>query len=75
MKALGTLKYHKSSCQTVEFARSPADRTKLPTHPDGDDESDDELAPDERAERERWLVAGGKDCRLSVWSLISFSKS
>lgn len=72
MKPLGTLKYHKSGCQVVTFARSSLD---VAAQPDGRDESDDEITYEEIAERERWLVAGSKDCRVSIWSLISFSKS
>ncbi|KAF9453422.1 WD-40 repeat-containing protein [Macrolepiota fuliginosa MF-IS2] len=74
IKPLGTLKYHKSSCQAIEFARSPAN-AESPTTPNDDDESDDELTLEERTKRGRWLVAGGKDGRISIWSLISFSKS
>lgn len=74
MKPLGTLKYHKSTCQAVEFARSPADGAQPMTQPDSDTANDDDWTPEEKAERERWLVAGGKDYRVSIWSLITFSK-
>ncbi|KIM39791.1 hypothetical protein M413DRAFT_28978 [Hebeloma cylindrosporum] len=73
LKPLGTLKYHKSACQCVEFARSMGNTTNL------DDEStdpydDEEMGPEEKLERSRWLIAGAKDNRISIWQLISFQK-
>jgi hypothetical protein len=69
MKSLGTLEYHKVGCQVVEFARS----IDMETH--DEDDSEDEMNEDEKAARTRWLVGGGKDSRISVWSLMSFTKS
>ncbi|KAL1759323.1 WD40-repeat-containing domain protein [Schizophyllum commune] len=40
-------------------------------HITDDSESDDE---GDSAERERWLVAGGKDNRLTIWALQSFER-
>ncbi|KAF8968172.1 WD-40 repeat-containing protein [Flammula alnicola] len=57
-KPLGTLKYHKSACQCV----------------DAHDDEDDEMTSEEKAERCRWLIAGAKDNRISIWSLMSFEK-
>jgi hypothetical protein len=68
MKPLGTLKYHKTGCQVVEFARKGE---LVETHED----NEDEMNKDERAARMRWLVGGGKDNRISVWSLMRFTKS
>ena len=70
MKSLGTLEYHKQSCQAVTFARrhtpSVADSSTTT------DETDDE---EERAERERWLAAGSQDQRVSLWTLMDFGGS
>lgn len=76
LKPLGTLKYHKTNCQVVEFARS-ADIVANPTikATSEDEESDDEISERERLDRTRWLVGGGKDNRVSIWSLMSFQKT
>ncbi|KAF8907375.1 WD40-repeat-containing domain protein [Gymnopilus junonius] len=77
-KPLGTLKYHKLACQCVEFARACEEGPKV--HKGGglavdDNESDDEdMTLQEKIERTRWLIAGSKDNRVSIWSLISFEK-
>jgi len=39
------------------------------------DDDDDEFNFDEKEDRTRWLLGGGKDNRVTVWSLISFEKS
>ncbi|KAF9466576.1 WD-40 repeat-containing protein [Collybia nuda] len=70
LKPLGTLEYHKTSCQVVEFSRS-ADTVVARE----EDESDNEISEDEKLNRTRWLVGGGKDNRVSVWPLISFQKN
>ncbi|KAF8071996.1 WD-40 repeat-containing protein [Lyophyllum atratum] len=82
MKALGTLKYHKTGCQAVEFSRSLDTVTEGTGNrggggggEDDEDSSDDEMGKDEKEERARWLVAGGKDNRVSIWSLMSFQKT
>lgn len=70
-KPLGTLKYHKSACQCVEFAR--AGDYSLGIKPRVlADEDDDEFNVNEKEDRTRWLLGGGKDNRVTVWSLISF---
>ncbi|KDR76271.1 hypothetical protein GALMADRAFT_247578 [Galerina marginata CBS 339.88] len=74
-KPLGTLKYHKSACQCVEFARAleaPTGKEGLAV--DGDESEDEDMSLEEKLERSRWLVAGGKDNRVSIWSLMSFEK-
>jgi len=40
----------------------------------GDDEEEDEFGNSEFEARKRWLVAGGKDGRISVWELMDFAK-
>ncbi|KIY68080.1 WD-40 repeat-containing protein [Cylindrobasidium torrendii FP15055 ss-10] len=60
-KPLGTLKYHKSSCQAVIFAHSQDDTS----------DEDEEVDVEERA---RWLVSASKDKLVSIWTLKSFEK-
>ncbi|KAH6913058.1 WD-40 repeat-containing protein [Coprinopsis sp. MPI-PUGE-AT-0042] len=70
-KPLGTLKYHKASVQAMAFARPLIE-------PGGegnglrkeDDEDDFDTA--DKANRARWLIAGSKDNRVSIWSLMDF---
>ena len=71
-KPLGTLKYHKSACQCLEFARS----IQVGENPDVEevDSDDEELSKEEKINRSRWLVAGGKDNRVSIWPLMNFEK-
>ena len=38
------------------------------------DDDDDEFNFNEKEDRTRWLLGGGKDNRVTVWSLISFEK-
>lgn len=40
-----------------------------------DDDDDDEFSNSEIEARKRWLVAGGKDGRISVWELMDFIKA
>jgi len=73
LKSLGTLECHKKSCQAVAFAR-PHD----PSVTEGStiaDEADDDMDKDEKAERGRWLAAGGQDQRVSLWTLMDFGGS
>ncbi|CAL1716304.1 unnamed protein product [Somion occarium] len=69
LRPLGTLDYHKKGCQTLAFAHS---REAAETIHDNEDE--DEMSPEEREERGRWLAAGSQDNRVSIWPLISFSR-
>lgn len=39
-----------------------------------DDDEDEEFSGSEIEARKRWLVAGGKDGRISVWELMDFAK-
>lgn len=73
MKSLGTLEYHKQSCQAVTFARRHA-----PTVAESSaitDETDDDMDEEEKAERGRWLAAGSQDQRVSLWTLMDFGGS
>ena len=40
----------------------------------GDDDEDGEFSDAEVETRKRWLAAGGKDGRISVWELMDFAK-
>jgi len=60
----------------VEFARpfasSKQENKRLDEINNGGD--DEEMSIDEKVERSKWLVAGSKDNRVSIWSLMSFEK-
>ena len=73
LKPLGTLVYHKSGCQSLVFANL---HSLVPGRDDerDDNDDDDDLNEKEKRERSRWLVAGGKDNRVSLWELMSFTK-
>lgn len=78
LKPLGTLKYHKLGCQTVEFAHAircsiPDVKPMYSSGIEADDDGDD-MTDEEKQDRARWLVVGSKDNRVSVWALISFAK-
>ena len=64
-KSLGSLRYHRESCQAIEFARSE------PSAEQDDLEEEDSAAPQERL---KWLVVGSKDGRITIWELMTFSK-
>ncbi|KII85233.1 hypothetical protein PLICRDRAFT_116623 [Plicaturopsis crispa FD-325 SS-3] len=73
LKPLGTLDYHKSACQSLSFAHSAST-----SHPresiDDSSEDEDGMSDREISERSRWLVGGGKDNRVSIWTLMDFEK-
>jgi len=74
-KSLGTLKHHKLGIQCLEFARTIIEHPEFPGHCEGqEDEDEDELSIEDKLERSRWLLVGSKDCRVSIWPLISFAK-
>ena len=75
LKPLGTLKYHKTGCQAVEFARSIESVGTAGNYYTGEDEDQYEMSEEEKAERVRWLVGGGKDSRVTMWQLTSFEKT
>jgi len=66
-KSLGILKYHKSAAQCLVFARAIVNSSHSEMHKEDMDMQD-------KIEQSKWLVAGSKDCRVSIWSLISFAK-
>ncbi|KAI9568290.1 WD40-repeat-containing domain protein [Boletus coccyginus] len=70
-KSLGTLVYHKENCHALAFASAYVGRT---TNLSGGDEDEDDMTDEEKRQRGRWLIAAGKDCRVSIWALISFEK-
>jgi len=39
-----------------------------------DEDEDEEFSSSEIEARKRWLIAGGKDGRISVWELMDFIK-
>ncbi len=63
-KSLGTLDYHKGSCQALVFAHQ---------HPGVQRDSSDFDTKD-LSEMEHWLIGGGKDSRISIWKLMEFDK-
>lgn len=65
-KALGTLAYHKQGCYALAFSNQFAE-----SDPNNDDE---DLSTEEKAGRRLWLASGGKDSRVCIWPLSSFSK-
>ncbi|KAJ3995642.1 WD-40 repeat-containing protein [Lentinula boryana] len=76
LKPLGTLKYHKDGCQALSFATmistDPGSRYK---EQDQDADEDEDMLDEEKMQRGRWLMSGGKDNRIAIWELISFEKS
>lgn len=72
LKPLGTLRYHKSACQTLAFSRSLLGEIDDNAEKDDDD---DEMSRVEKEERSRWLYAGAQDNRVSIWPLIAFDKT
>lgn len=77
LKPLGTLKYHKTACQCLEFARqvsSAGAPEETSDHAEVDEDDGEEMSAAEIEERGRWLVTGSKDSRVAIWSLLSFDK-
>ncbi|KAL1744455.1 WD40-repeat-containing domain protein [Schizophyllum fasciatum] len=71
LKPLGTLRYHKTACQALAFAHASAGADERHSGDAADSDEEDVAPPD----LERWLIAGGKDTRLSIWSLQSFERA
>lgn len=81
-KALGTLRYHKTSIQCIalahptEITETASKRTEeLSTRvyeEENEDSDYDEISASDREKVSRWLIAGGKDTRVSIWELMSF---
>ncbi|KAI6004339.1 WD40-repeat-containing domain protein [Pisolithus marmoratus] len=68
-KSLGTLVHHKQACQALTFT-SPSDVVSC----DIVDDDEEDMTPQEKLQRGRWLVTAGKDARVSIWALMSFEK-
>lgn len=66
-KLLGTLDYHKNGCYALSFSNLNPDLKQKPGQ--GEDEDEDEIEG-----RNLWLASGGKDSRLCIWQLMSFTK-
>jgi len=71
-KSLGTLVYHKDNCHALAFASTYMGRTTDPSDGLGGDE--DDMTDEDKRQRGRWLIAAGKDNRVSIWGLMSFEK-
>jgi len=85
-KSLGTLDYHKDGVQALAFARSSSAPSQPRPSQNGSgvapglvgeggdnaDDEDDEFSNSEIEARQRWLIAGGKDGRVSIWELMDF---
>jgi hypothetical protein len=65
-KPLGTLSYHKQGCYALTFSNQLAEEDL--------NNNDDDLSAEERAGRRLWLASGGKDSRVCIWPLLSFSR-
>ncbi|PIL35721.1 hypothetical protein GSI_02451 [Ganoderma sinense ZZ0214-1] len=77
-KSLGSLAYHKKNCQSVAFAHLRSDMRSSGTATDtegSEEEDEDDMSEAEKEERTRWLVSGGQDSRVVVWSLMDFDRS
>lgn len=78
LKPLGTLDCHKDGCQAVAFANQSTiemEAASVLRSSVMDEESDeDDISQDEKVTRGRWLIAGGKDHRVSIWTLIDFGE-
>lgn len=65
-KVLGTLTYHKQGCHALAFSNQLAEGVL--------NKDDEDLSAEEKARRCLWLASGGKDSRVCIWPLSSFSK-
>ena len=74
-RPLGTLAYHKSTCQALVFARSQPEPSTATPLGEADDDDDDDMSEAEKAERSRWLISGSHDNRVAIWALMDFGKS
>ncbi|KAG2037649.1 WD-40 repeat-containing protein [Suillus americanus] len=74
LKLLGTLVHHKQGCQAVTFA-SHTDRVTLCEDLKDDSGDEDEITIEEKHARDRWLIAGSTDAKVSIWALINFEKT
>jgi len=73
-KSLGTLAYHRDTCNTLAFPFNETEDRR-----EGEADSDDEefgMSPVGRARKkaEGWLISGGKDRRIAIWQLKDFTR-
>jgi WD40 repeat protein len=82
-KPLGELSYHRESVHILAFANTRAlkdfglgaeGNEVESTIEIGEEGSDSEQADESAEFRERWLVSGGKDRRVALWSLMDFDR-
>jgi ASTRA-associated protein 1 len=62
-KPLGTLTYHRTSCQAMAFA-----------HFCQNDVESDQVKQREIDDIQHWLASGGKDGRIALWKLDDFTR-
>jgi ASTRA-associated protein 1 len=74
LKPLGTLHYHKGGCQAIGFAKTRFKELSGYAKEGDEAESDEELDEGDKRKRGQWLVSGGKDNRIAIWPLMSFTK-
>ncbi|OSD06412.1 WD-40 repeat-containing protein [Trametes coccinea BRFM310] len=77
-RPLGTLAYHKKNCQSLAFAHPqlrPRANSPVEQSGDRDDDDEDNMTEQEKKERTRWLISGGQDSRVAIWSLMEFGKA
>lgn len=82
-KPLGELAYHRETVQALCFASKATDTDMAGSEQAGDQEStielgegdseDEEDVVDGVPPRDRWLVSGGKDRRVTLWGLMDFA--
>jgi WD40 repeat protein len=77
-KPLGDLSYHRESVHILAFANTGASKNEgnevESTIEIGEEGSDSEQEDESAESRERWLVSGGKDRRVALWSLMDFDR-
>jgi hypothetical protein len=57
------------------FASHSIDRVPLCRDLREDDSGDeDDITVEEKRARDRWLIAGSTDAKVSIWALMSFEK-
>ncbi|KAG2366988.1 hypothetical protein BDR07DRAFT_1394535 [Suillus spraguei] len=75
LKLLGALVHHKQGCQAITFA-SHNERVPLCGDLKEDSSGDeDEITIEEKHARDRWLIAGSTDAKVSIWALMNFEKT
>jgi WD40 repeat protein len=77
-KPLGELSYHRESVHILAFANTRAFKEEgnevESTIEIGEEDSESEQEDESAESRERWLVSGGKDRRVALWSLMEFDR-